>query len=142
MITYRKYEVLPEKNINYLNQNARDAGQYLTSNVFLNVLVKGVASLYKYTDDQLHTHYFVRLNEGELHELFVIVSYKTLDYGYYRNIYSTKNIYIDTLKSLFRDVPRLLHDIESCKYKDKPLINIVKAYNEAVSGEGHGRTRR
>jgi hypothetical protein len=106
-------------------ESAKLAGD--SSKVFLEVLVKGIASLYKYDG-----RFFIKSEkDGALHELLIKDKVVQMNGKTYR---SDSKYHIGVLKYVMSDCAEVGNEIASAKVLEKPLTKLVIKYNNCVGG--------
>ncbi len=98
-------------------------------NLFLELLVDGIADLYFFREDNITDHYFIQKADGKFFELtktdkLVDIDGKSYSYNYKK--------YIGTLKIAFKDCPQIFPEIDQMSLDQKSLVDITKKYHECT----------
>lgn len=101
---------------------------------FMNVIVKGKASLYYLVDATSAPHYYLQKNNEALQELVFIDDFITNKQTGNREIYQSR-LYIGTLNYTFQNCknPDLKNKINNTAYKRSALSEVVLEYNKCVA---------
>ncbi|MEM6893840.1 MAG: hypothetical protein AAF554_09135 [Bacteroidota bacterium] len=93
--------------------------------VFIEVLVKGKATLYRYNTD-----FFIKKNDSIFKQLVNEVSIEYTELGYREK---QSNRHIGVLTYLFSDCPKVKKKAQTVQLKEKALVNLTKAYNDCFN---------
>ncbi|MEL7122607.1 MAG: hypothetical protein AAFO07_24385 [Bacteroidota bacterium] len=93
--------------------------------VFIEVLVKGKATLYRYNSD-----FFIEKNDSIFKQLVNEVSIEYTELGYREK---QSNRHIGVLTYLFSDCPKVKKKAQTVQLKEKALVNLTKAYNDCFN---------
>jgi hypothetical protein len=97
---------------------------------FMQVLVKGKATLYYLRDATSANHYYFQMNDKPVQEL-VYLQASMVDPKGNRYWYKSKQ-FVGILKIAFKDCPAITEKIERTDFKSSSLQSLFKAYNYCV----------
>ena len=103
----------------------------IVKQVFLEVLVKGTASLYYLKMGDLEERYFIKKQGGELEELLHEVRRLQMESGEKYNAHA--KLYVGTLTQHFLDCQDTQLQIEQTRLKQPGLIRLFSRYNICVA---------
>ena len=137
IVKYRKINTSADRMIEETKKNLNNKyTDYITDTVFLNVLVKGPASLFMYIDSEFHAHYFIQKNNEKLYELYQLKKYAQINVGgYHKDAFRVEKNYIGILKIQFSDCYQVLNEVNKTELTSKSLTKITKSYNNCVALE-------
>ncbi|MDX5348178.1 MAG: PorT family protein [Hymenobacteraceae bacterium] len=102
--------------------------------VFLNILVKGKASVYFLKEESEATHFFIKKQDGPTVELLNTVTLKRdAQTGKQYNVYQME--YKKQLLSNFQECVVLINDIEKLKLNYRDIRKLFIKYNECAAKE-------
>lgn len=109
------------------------AQEGLQETKFLQVLVKGKASLYTYQDVAANQHFYL-LKGNQLKELKQQVRTE-VDKRTGNKVKITEKLYLDTLKAALQDCSTITSQLVETRFKTSSLTKLVAYYNTCLSPE-------
>ncbi|MHC2991499.1 hypothetical protein OB13_07840 [Pontibacter sp. HJ8] len=125
----------PEENKYFESKTIPASDTQPVQKLFVNVLIKGKASIYTHRDSFHQDHYYLSKDDGELTEL-TQKEYTRIDPVTKKNHRVVEQTYLGTLAAAFYDCKEPNEaQIKGVKLMASSLIAIAKRYNQCVAPE-------
>lgn len=130
-LIYQKYFIsLPLSANDWLSRHASDYNEVVAGERYLQLLLKGTASLYKYTDPYGYSHFFYRLEKDTALTWLVNKPYNN-EQGYYVEDVAYRNQVSMLQRSICPDAG--VKDLSKLAYRTEPLMAAFRTVNQCGS---------